>query len=307
MITSRLERIIWPVSLIVAALAFLLRALGAIPDYIWDLIARFWPVLLIIFGLASLFGRRSRVVEAAVIAVPVAFALVVALAGYAHQGSIPVEAVHAPISQEIGDVVQVVLTVNLELSDLDLSSSAGDEDVITGEFIGPAESVLETGFATVAGLSELSLTERWAHPIPILDDFGHGRLTLSLPPVTAYSVDFYTRGGDVNVDLTGLDVRQMELRADAGDLRVILPEAGTLVGNISTGRGDLTLVVPESMAVHLDLNRGPGVGLRRPRQLDLLVGDILESDGYEGAQNTAALNLGVTIGSISVEITPVGQ
>jgi hypothetical protein len=52
-------RLFWPLVIIVAGVLLLLQTLGMLPPGLWPLLARLWPVGLILVGLDLLIGWRS--------------------------------------------------------------------------------------------------------------------------------------------------------------------------------------------------------------------------------------------------------
>src|SRR5689334_14326052 len=63
----RTRSIVFPVLFVIVGVVLLLNNLGYLPWAVWTALGQMWPVLLILFGLDLLIGRRNAWVGATVI------------------------------------------------------------------------------------------------------------------------------------------------------------------------------------------------------------------------------------------------
>jgi hypothetical protein len=100
------------------------------------------------------------------------------------------------------------------------------------------------------------------------------------------------------LDLTGLNLTDLQTEMGLGLTRVTLPAEGRFQATIDGAIGQMTVVVPESLGARIHLDTGMSVrsipdGYRRE-------GDVYTSPGYEAAEERADLYLSQAMGILEV-------
>ena len=102
--TRRQTNLLWGVVLLAATIVLVLRALGQIPDGIYDLISRAWPALLVLAGLAILL--RGRVPLGSGVAFVLTALLVGGMAAYSLSTRAEQQRRHRPQAHEAQQAAQ---------------------------------------------------------------------------------------------------------------------------------------------------------------------------------------------------------
>lgn len=268
------------------AIILLLNNLDAIPDGLYDLLQRSWPVLLVILGVSMLL--RGRFALSDIAAIIVGFALVAGI-GFVAFSSRQTELrddQQVVISQDVGEDV-TLLAVNIEVlsTDVELRRTEGDTRVIQGEFVGSEESDISLTYTDGGnGIGEFTLIERQSSDFPVLDAVGRGTLLIEIPVDMGIAVAFAGDQGAVTFNMADLQLERLNVELDKGDVLVTLPEyqprspnATDQPGQVTSHNGDVTLFIPRNVAATLELDRGGSD--TRPQFDDAY---ILIDDGADG-------------------------
>lgn len=286
----RRTNLVWGLVLLAAALALTLRALGLIPDGIYDLIARAWPALLVFGGLAIFL--RERVPLGGLAALVASVALVAGVTAYAFSTRATQErdAYREDIAQAIGANITLV-RVQVDTLDTDVELvRALEPGRVLGQFVGSAESRVQLDY-TDAGDSTatLRLSETRPNPYPLLEAIGRGRLRLELPPGVALDINFNGQDGDASLNLSGLAVERLNMDLRRGDALVTLPEydplgspPGEVLGVLAARGGAIAVFVPATVALRLEITGGSGLPpVYDAAGYNLLANGVLEARNYD--------------------------
>jgi hypothetical protein len=272
---------------------YLLRALGVIPDGVYDLLLRAAPALLVLFGLATFL--RARIPLGSLVALILSVALVggVAYAAFTNRAAQQ----RTDLQQEIAQALPPGLTllrVRLQTlaTDVDIVRAAEGTFAVNGRFVGSTESrisaeLIDGGDTTAT----FNLVEDRPSDFPLLEAIGRGALRLELPAGVALDVEFRGEQGAATLNMDGMALERLNVDVFSGDVVVTLPSYDPLgtppnenLGTLAARDGRITLVVPADVGGRFELNRA-GSGIR-PTYDDTylyLDGDILEARTIESA------------------------
>ena len=304
----------WGLVLLALAVVLLARALGYIPNGVFDLILRSWPVLLVLAGLTYIL--RGRAPFGSLIALVISALIVagVATAAYSGRAALQVDAYRQSIEQALNpDVTLLRLRVQTLATDVEFLQTLSNNAAVTGEFVGSAESRVDVAFEPVPGdnSATLTLTEVQPGGFPMLESVGRGRLRLEIPADIPLDVEFSGRDGDVVLNMNGLELERMNVFVTRGDVIATLPQYQPVLsdadgsqGTLTTREGDLVLLIPPPVAARLELNReGSGIEPQYdPNVYNYLVGDVLEARAIETADMVVRYTLTVPRGRIRIEV-----
>jgi hypothetical protein len=291
--------LVWPVILITAGVLWLLSTTGTMEIDWWRLL-RLWPVLLILGGIEIILGGRSFLANLLVAIVTVAVAVGVVF--FVMSGA-PMErgtgvAVDR-FTEPLGGTEQARLDVTMPAGNLVIESGAGSDDLIRGELDLATGRQPEWGISRTGGRAEMALSYRggnWFRPFTPGDS---ETWTVYVSPAVGLSLEAELGAGQLEVDLAGLDIRDLELQTAVGESRVTLPAEGRFAGTIRTVIGDLTVEIPRTMAAQIEVNKAL-TGTTLPSRFRDVGGGLYRTEGWETSDERVELTLEVIIGQITV-------
>jgi hypothetical protein len=249
----------WPIILIGAGAILLLRNLGMVPAFSWSSLLRLWPLLLIVFGLDILFGRRTPWFGGVIGLLTVGIVIAILLYGPAfgfNTSSNPLVTETFTTPFEGTQHVQYYI----EAADEPVTISAQDDEntlfnaVITHtgtmryDVIGDAEKKIS--------LSKVTTSDSW------LDwdlSFEKRKWDIGLSTQAPAELLFDGGSGAVELDLAGIPLSEFNATFGSGASTVVLPESaeGYQV-SVETGSGAMSLTLPERTDIELSLDTGSG-------------------------------------------------
>jgi hypothetical protein len=224
------RRILLLVSLACVVLGlFLLGAnLGVIPDTVTEVVVNLWPLVLVAGGgilLADSLAKRRLA-----------------------RSSVPVSRRHELAVDP--DAREVSCRVLFSYGHLRIDAAEG-APYLASEHLGPASEPLIEQSAR-SGLASLSLSlQQPMFPAAFqLSNTWH----LALPPALPVALDLHLHEVVLQLDLRGLPVERLELKADSGAQEILLgSQQRHLAARITSSSSDLVIVVPTAARVEVAL------------------------------------------------------
>lgn len=286
-----------PIILISLGVLFLLNNLGFIELNLWDVIVRFWPILLIAIGLDILIGRRSA--WGAAIAAGVVLAI---LAGGIVFFDNQAQWTYASEDFEIplGNVEEATISLDPALGYLLVDALPKGSNVLlrgeirpfSGEKIGKTVDISGTR-ATIdlrtEGVIVAPFFGGWSDQ-PSWD------LALHPEVATDLFVDFGV--GKAELDLQDLQIGEIHVEQGLGQMILLLPSADNMDINLDGGIGEIRVVIPKDVGVRL--RAGVGIGNVQVPSDFTRDGDFYLSPGYAAAENQIEMVIDLGIGSVQV-------
>jgi hypothetical protein len=230
---------------------------------------RFWPVVLIVIGLAVIAARTPFALVATLAAGVVAGTLVGTLVA-----GIP-EGLNLGCGGEIDDGVTAdgafsgAADVNLDFNCGDLRVEAGDGDAWGADagFADGAEPDISSdgdslsvrandggviGFANARQDWDVRLPRDVTLGLDVTANAGSSTMALGGMDLSDLSIDM--NAGDIDVDLAGASTSELSMSANAGSLTLIVDEETVADGSISVNAGSVDLCVADGTAVEITVN-----------------------------------------------------
>ncbi len=285
-----------PLLLIFLGVIFLLNNLDIIQWSVWDVILRFWPVLLIAAGLDLILGQRSA--WGSVIALILVLAVIgggITLLGEPNGTSAEIEQV--AISGAGTDKVDLVL--DPAIGYLQLSPGKPDQvDLLQGRLAsGRGEQIEQRQDETGNRLNIVIRTRSWTIVPFTTISFDRPGWDLELRPATELELDVDLGIGKAEVDLRQQQPAEVRVHTGIGEAQVVLPEHGGLV-RVEVGIGQLIIDLPSTAGVRIQVETGIGTTVI-PTEFTMRDGSYF-SPGYEQAEQQIDLKLNVGIGTVIV-------
>ena len=286
-----------PVILISLGVIFLLNNMGFIELNLWDVIMRFWPILLIAIGLDILIGRRSA--WGAAITVVVVLAI---LAGGIIFFDNQAQWTYAAEKFEIplGNVEEATISLDPALGYLLVDALPKGSNVLlrgevrpfSGEEIGKTVDISGTR-ATIdlrtEGVIVAPFFGGWSDQ-PSWDFALHPEVATDL--IVNFGV------GKAELDLQDLQIGEIHVEQGLGQMILLLPSADNMDINLDGGIGEIQVVIPEDVGVRI--RAGVGIGNVLVPSDYTRDGDFYISPGYAAAENQIEMVIDLAIGSVQV-------
>lgn len=290
--------LVWPVILITAGALFLLSNLGVLDVNFWEL-WRLWPVLLILAGLEIILGRRSALgnIIVLIITVLVIGAVVFMLISSPETLGASSSGEVTEIEEPLDGVERADLRVAFAAGDLTIGPLADSASLIQGELdlATQREPVWEIDRSGSRASMNLEYERgNWASSWNQGDSW-----ELFLSPKVGLSLETDIGAGDARIDLTGLDIRELDVSAGAGRSTITLPEEGDFTAHVAGGVGELIVEIPEGMAARVQVRRGLG-GVDILGRLDSRGDGLYQTDDWETNDDRVDIEIEVGLGLIEI-------
>ena len=284
--------------LIGIGLIFLLANLGYLSVSVWQMVLTLWPILLIAIGFDILIGRRSiwaSIVGMVVILIILAGALwffgVSASQGSTVQGE--------AIQQSLDGAIRADVEIAPAAGDIQIEATDVDGILIEGSL--PAESVqnIESSYTVSGGTGTYVLRESGSRSF--FPGLKPGQMEWNLNLIESIPLDLALQlgAGNLDADLSTLDLDHLSLNTAVGNSSVILPAQGSLVAEIEGAIGQIEVTIPEGSGVQLQADTAL-VTLQLPPDFER-VGEVYQSPGYQTATQKIDLVINLAIGNVVIQ------
>jgi hypothetical protein len=254
--------VVGPLVLIFLGCVFLLQNIGYLPSNFWLGLWRLWPVILVLVGIELLFASRVpwlllAALSAAILVFGAFWTNSRALTGA------PPERISTTQSVDLGTAGQAAVNVRFDAGELNIAAieQAAPAQLATMSYAGP-ENVLPRPNYSVSGnngrldLSTEDRDNRMFTPFTP-DTSGTPRLDLGLSPnVPISTLSIKSGASNARLDLSTLNVRDVDASIGAASAWIRVPQAGTSTLRISGGASDITIEVPQGVAARLRFRVG---------------------------------------------------
>ncbi len=290
--------VVGPVILIGLGIIFLLNNLGYLDWNVWEIIFRLWPIMLVAVGLDLLFGRYS--IWGSLLAVVLTFA-VLGLALWLSAMDVRVGRTTRTqnIVHPLDEVTQAELLIRPGVGRVSIQAAADAADLVEGTVYLAHEESLSHRFDVEDGRASLVLeTERGAFG-PFAVAWGRERSwELQLSPDVSWEVETDLGIGQQNLDLTGLNVADLQVSLGIGQSTITLPAEGRFNAQIEGGIGETVVVIPETLGARVLLDTG--ISGRRLPPGYVCEDDVCLSPNYDTVDHRVELDVSQGIGSLVI-------
>jgi hypothetical protein len=144
-----------------------------------------------------------------------------------------------------------------------------------------------------------------------------------LNPMISYELTAHSDGGNVKLNLPGVDITRISADTGGGNIDIVLPDiaanvnimaktgagnvtveigsgtTGNNIVNASSGAGNVEVHIPSSIAARIHATTGLGKAIMDPR-FSAIDKNTYQSSDFEGAANTVELTIGSGAGNVIV-------
>jgi len=246
----------WGVFSLLLGGIFLLANFGYLPLGGWDLLLRLWPVFLIALGLDLVV--RERPAWASALAILIVLLLIGGIMAFA------LTQVRLPANTQVltyprtAEVRNLQLEVFQPLGRLEISAATTPRMLVEGEITQGADLTLTHELTRTGSTAILRLSSEGRSRVVFPWSLGPGQTIwrLGLPADLPVQLHLRSALGEQVLDLTNLQVTQLNSEVALGGLTVTLPAQGALEGSLKNPLGFTTINVPPGVRLALQVNRG---------------------------------------------------
>ena len=324
----------FPIALITAGVIWLLVNNGAIPvDNIYRLLP-YWPVLLILAGISLLLRRIWWPLNAllwAGAAVLLVWMLIAPPAFLPQTAG--VELRHDILREPIGQARSAAVNLNLSINATTVHATSNSQDLIVADLysINPMYLDASGNEQKNVALRERAGSNTFFFNLPFAQLVEGSKKTWDIGLTNAIplklTVDAST--GHTTLDLTGLKLDSLDIKASTGGMEVNLPEGGsnlpfvldastggTIIRvpqntpvnmNINGSTGGIQIEVPDGAGVQVNVQSGGPGSLNLPGGFTKVSGSadskegIWENSAYAGAKAPIRILLDLSTGSVTIQ------
>lgn len=297
--------LVGPLILITLGIILLLNNLGITDWNLWDLIFRFWPVILIACGIEILFGRRSSI--GPIIGIIVAVAIITGVLSIFPRPTTNSSLVSREISQPLNGATEAEIEIFSRVSQLNLSAlpnaptPLNDAKLITGAIKLWQNEYLDENYNVQNSLVQYSLKSKDGAPFPWNRNKSQFEPTwvLQINPSIPTALAVKTGIGKTVLDLTGTSVTRLEVKVGVGETQVTLPSTGDIEAEIKGGVGKSEVIIPKGMAARIEVSKGIGA-VFVPERFSRRDHRLYQSDGFDTADHRIDLEVKGGVGEIRI-------
>ncbi|HET8985707.1 MAG TPA: hypothetical protein VFN03_08105 [Trueperaceae bacterium] len=235
------RRALLALALVAAGALWLLVQIGFVPRILLDVMATWWPVLLVGAGL-DIVAPRLRPVKVPFTALACLIIIGLALVG-----------VSLSSASDTTHVVERDPGVYFADIDIELGSApttigrVQDDSLLTAHFVGQPQGAVVSRLGSLAAIEVRTAT---ATGLPFL---GRGHWTIGLPTDVPIHLAVSSRSADSTVDLTRISLEELQLEVGSGQLSANLPGLGSVYSaDVSGGSGDMQMRIAPGASVDMN-------------------------------------------------------
>lgn len=293
--------IVGPVFWIGIGIIFLLSNFNLLAVNIWDVILRLWPLLFVVIGLDILFRRQTIwlsvlgvILVIAILAVSIWSIGVGIPGGTAFQGE--------QINQGLQGATQATVVLNPAVGSLRvkaLQGGAQPDTLLEGSLqTGRSESV-QRDYTINGGNGNFSMSSANNVAFNSIGTATQWNWDLGLNPSVPVELRTDIGAGSVDLNLSNLDIRGLQVNMGVGSTTVTLPNKGSYDVKINGAVGQITVIIPRGMGVQIHSGSGLA-GTVVPDDFQKQE-NVYTSPGYSSSgENRVNLDLAQAIGLVSV-------
>ncbi|MDD4859211.1 MAG: DUF5668 domain-containing protein [Dehalococcoidales bacterium] len=287
---------VWGVFLLFLGIVFLLQNLKILPWGLWNVLWRFWPVLVIAIGLGILLRHRNPWAVSGIILLIFLTCLGIAYWQYTESPS-----------YRGGSKSYAVPLNNLASAQIKIDFSAGK---LTAGNLSPSSlnlAEVNAGSGNGSGIIADFSSQGNAGNLQIATEsvnrqfWDETNWRIELTRRIPLKLDIKSNVGDLNLDFSQLMLGDLQMDLNAGSCSLGLPPPmEKTTANIKANVANLEIMIPEGVAVRIkatgNLSNLVVDTSRFPKK-----GDYYVSDGYSTSPNRLEIELNCNIGRVEVK------
>ncbi|MBN1440316.1 MAG: hypothetical protein JW929_12990 [Anaerolineales bacterium] len=249
--------IVGPFILIGLGMVLLLQQMKLVQWSLWEIVFRFWPLIIIAVGADILIARRSFLGALASLAV----ILGLLAGGLFLMGNAPARETRLEtdeLSYALGDAASGQIDLSMDAGKMEIGSLPEDSGNVVAGRIRQAPTEEVTSSHNFSG-SKVYVAVKSNWPRSTIFYTGDGYTwDLDFSRRIPLVFDLSLGAGEIVADLSQLQVTSVEARIGAGSLVLKLPAGSDIDVNVSIGAGSAEVYLPDGAGVKVQCTTGVG-------------------------------------------------
>lgn len=284
-----------PVILIGLGVIFLLNNLGLLEWDVWWTLLRIWPVFLIAIGIDLLFGRRSTWGSLlALVLIVAVFAVGIWLAWQPIPGAAVTE---ERITQALEGSRRAKVTIGRSVGIVQIGPISDSRNLVEGTLGFYRGEKAKRDFRRQVDEAIFALQSHGQVLMGSASEQHAWQLKLNESVPLALEVN--TAAGELDLDLSRLQLEELEVSLALGRSEVFLPGEGRFSAKVSGAMGQTIVYIPEDMEARIRFSTGL-VSKAVPSRYREVGDKVFESPGYNKAESRMDLEIRMAFGSVEI-------
>lgn len=239
--------------LILLGLVFLLNNFGILPWEIWQNIWKFWPILLILFGVEALLGRNSSPKSLGLLLILI-FIVPIILILNPLTGN-PLATKSLAITKPLGNLTKASFSFHLPSSNIKINSlENSSNDLVKGSLkYSQLLPVPNFGEEKRFGEAKYNLIQADTTNIPFSSNLGNSG-NFSLTRLIPIELSFKATTGVFDFDFTKLRISLVEIESEAGSTTIKFASDFSTKAFIKNKASVIKLEIPEEQAASIKID-----------------------------------------------------
>ena len=283
---------------ILLGLIFLLNNFGILPWEIWQNIWKFWPVLLILFGIEAILGRNSSFRSFGFLLFLI-FVLPLILILNPLSGN-PLATKKLSVEKPLGNLTKSQLffnlaSANIKIDALESSSSKVVQGSINYSSLLPKPEIKEE---SLFGQTKFSFTQP-TKEIPFLNNIGNN-VNLKISQLIPYDINIKSNTGNLNLNLTEIRIDFLNIETGAGKFSFELSAKYSSKVYIRASASLISFKIPNEAGVSFKTDSNLKQ-INLPDSRFERIGGIYKSKNYEISANKIDIEVSGPISSVEIK------
>ena len=288
---------VWGVFLLFLGIVFLLQTIGIIPWGLWATLWRFWPILIIAFGLGILLRHYNPWLASTLLLVMFLACLGVSFCQY--ESSVlsgeTASSYKVPMDRLQSADVEIDFTAGSLIVNSLPRSSSDFVEVISGAE--NSERTIRASFLNQDGIGRLNLTTERVNRQFWNETLWDIALSRDLP----LTLDVEANICNIDIDLGELKINGLEMDIDASNCQVIMPAStGAIRAHIKADIANLEIIIPDSSSARIKINSDLASVHVDSSRFQYKNGYYI-SDDFDAAASQIELEINCNIGRVEVK------
>ena len=249
---SRKSISLGPVVLIVLGIIFLLNNFGILPWEIWQNIWKFWPILLILFGIEVLLGRNSAPKTVSLLIVLI-FILPIVLILNPLTGN-PLATETLSLDKPLGTLTKSEFLLKLPSNNLKVEALDNSSDRVMKTSVKYSKLLPKPEIVEERKFDEVKFT--FTQPekyLPFSSNLGN-TIELKLSPLIPSNFFIRASTGIFNLNLEKLNIAQLEIESGASQIDINYGKTASTRAFIKVTAAQIRLKIPVELQAQIKLD-----------------------------------------------------
>ncbi len=271
-----------PILIVILGIIFLLNNFGILPWELWSNLWKFWPILLILFGVETLVGRQSSFRGLGFLLFLI-FLVPVFLILNPFTGN-PLATKSLDLDEPLANLTRGRLnfqfqSANIKLADLDHNSTSLFKGTVKYSDLLPKPTL---SIDKRLGEGNYTITQPEQKALPFLSSLGNN-IVLGLSPLIPLEIKIKSTSGVININLTKIKVDVIQIDTSTSQTNIKFAADFSSKVYIKASAGIVNLTIPKNVSASIKTTSSLK-SIKIDEKLFPKNGEIYKSPTFESSQ-----------------------